>query len=159
MTTTQSPSITTGTTGDYCRNVFKRKAYCYVGRLVNEGEPGSMKFFRKQYATRCRQEHPPCRMERRAMQRVEREARIIVTCICGEIYSGVIRNMNAGSVAAHVQADLEPGNRVSISYYSEDPEEQCEVQAIVRRRNGFLYVFDTGLVDVMDKHRETDSAW
>jgi hypothetical protein len=118
-----------------------------------------MSFFRKESPAHPPVNgHQPRRTENRAMARVEAEARVLITTLAGESCRGVMRNMNAKAIAAHVQADLEPGNRVTISYYTDDPDEQIEVQAIVRRRNGFLYVLDTSLVDVIDEHRESDSV-
>ncbi len=111
-----------------------------------------MGFFKKQLLSETRPS--PARdllLEHRAMSRVEAEARILITTLNGETYQGVLRNMNGEAIAAYVEADLEPANRVTLSYCREKIDEQFEVQAIVRRRNGFLYVFDTGLVDVMDQ--------
>src|ERR1051325_6025433 len=88
--------------------------------------------------------------EHRTMPRIETEIPIVITCLAGDIHHGVLKNMNVEAVAAYVDGELEPGNRVTISYESVVPEGKLEVQAIVRRRHGHYYVFDTSLVDVID---------
>ena len=67
--------------------------------------------------------------------------------------SGADARSIGGARLRRVETDLEPGNRVTLSYHTNDPEDRVEIQAIVRRRNGFYYVFDTRLVDLLDSSR------
>jgi PilZ domain len=112
-----------------------------------------MSFFRRANPTGMMNASQGCRPDRREMRRVETEARLVITTLIGEVHLGVMRNMNAEAIAARVDTDLEPGNRVTLSYHTNDPEDRIEIQAIVRRRNGFYYVFDTRLVDLVDSSR------
>src|SRR5947207_12291955 len=113
-----------------------------------------MKFFRKPYSAQKSLKTGANRIDHRATKRIETEARLTITSLNGEIHVGVLRNMNTEAIAAHVEADFEPGNRVTVSYRTDESDEQVEVQAIVRRRNGSVYVLDTSLADIIAGNRD-----
>lgn len=98
--------------------------------------------------------------ERRSAKRMEVEAKVTITTLNGESYVGILREMNGQAMSVVVQGELEPGNRVTIGYPLSDLDEIVEVDAIVRRRNGFRYVFDCQLVEVFDERmgRLTESS-